>query len=108
MNSMSTIPTSVTEEQFNQHIEPFVSRAKRGFVSNIPLYKIFNYMLYRLYTGCQWQALPIAADMNDPSRKEISCDAVYYHFRKWSGDGSLERVWQHTVQQLKEELDLSV
>jgi transposase len=105
---MSTIPTSVTEEQFNQHIEPFVSRAKRGFVSKIPLYKIFNYMLYRLYTGCQWQALPIAADVNDPSRKEISCDAVYYHFRKWSGDGSLERVWQHTVQQLKEELDLSV
>src|SRR5215470_18665505 len=105
---MSTIPTSVTEEQFNQHRLPFLTTAKRGYVSKIPLYKIFNYMLYRLHTGCQWEAVPIAADVNDPSRREISHHTVYYHFRKWSGDGSLERVWRHSIQILKDELDLSV
>lgn len=65
-------------------------------------------MLYRLYTGCQWEEVPIQPDVHDPSRREISRDAVYYHFRKWSRDGSLERVWQHSIQVLKDELDLSV
>jgi len=105
---MSAIPTSVTEEQFREHILPFVSTAKRGFVSSIPLYRIFNYMLYRLHTGCQWEEVPIAPDADNPAEKEISWWAVYYHFRKWSRDGSLERVWQHSVQMVKEKLDLSV
>jgi len=51
---MSTIPTSLTEKQFDEHILPYISTAKRGFESKIPLFKIFNYILYRLHTGCQW------------------------------------------------------
>src|SRR5262245_50680016 len=105
---MSAIPTSVTEGQFREHILPFVSTAKRGYVSSIPLYKIFNYMLYRLHTGCQWEEVPIAPDTENPADKEISGWAVYYHFRKWSRDGSLKRVWQHSVQVVKDKLDLSV
>lgn len=43
-----------------------------------------------------------------PSRKkEISWQAVYYHWRKWSADGSLERVWQYSLQTIQSELDLS-
>jgi transposase len=105
---MSTIPTSVTEEQFKTHILPFLNTAKRGYVSKIPLYKMFNYVLYRLHTGCQWEELPIAHDPEDPTVGEISWWAVYYHFRKWSQDGSLARVWQHSIQMVKEDLDLSV
>lgn len=81
---MSAIPTSVTETGFNTHILPFLSTAKRGYVSRIPLYKVFNYVLYRLHTGCQWAEVPIE-EVDD-----ISWWAVYYHFRKWSRDGSLE------------------
>jgi transposase len=99
---MSAIPTSVTEAQFNMHILPFVSVAKRGYVSKIPLYKIFNYVLYRLHTGCQWAQVPIeAAD-------DITWWAVYYHFRKWSRDGSLEQVWQHSIEMIKDKVDTSV
>ena len=105
---MSTIKTSVTREQFEKHILPYLSTAKRGFVSSIPLYKIFNYVLYRLHTGCQWAALAIKAKADAPEQREISPDAVYYHFRKWSRDGSLERVWQHSVQAVNSLLDLSV
>jgi hypothetical protein len=79
---MSTIPTSVTEEQINAHILPFLSTAKRGFVSKIPLYRMFNYVLYRLHTGCQWDELPIAKDADNPAATEISWWAVYYHYRK--------------------------
>jgi transposase len=105
---MSTIPTSVTQEQFARHVLPFLRIAKRGFVSKIPLHKMFNYVLYRLHTGCQWEELPIAKDADNPAKAEISWWAVYYHFRKWSRDGSLERVWQHSVQMVKADLDVSV
>jgi transposase len=104
---MSTIPTSVTEEQFAVHIYPHLSKAKRGYECKIPLYKVFNYILYRLHTGCQWKQLPIVADPHDPDKKEISWQAVYYHFQKWSGDGSWERVWQNSLPTIQDEMDLS-
>jgi transposase len=105
---MSTIPTSVTEEQFDEHISPFLSKAKRGYVCKIALYKVFNYILYRLHTGCQWDELPIAPDLQDPSKPEISPDAVAYHCRKWSRDGSFRRVWEYSILTIKDELDLSI
>jgi hypothetical protein len=67
---MSTIPTSVTEKQFDEHIRPYISTAKRGFECQIPLYKVFNYILYRLHTGCQWDELPIDPDPDDPEKKK--------------------------------------
>lgn len=105
--TMSSIPTEVTPEQFEQHVESHLSKAKRGFVSKIPLFKIFNYILHFLYTGCQWKKLPIDKDPNDPEKKELTYWAVYHHFRKWSKDGSLEKVWKNSIWAIQEELDLS-
>lgn len=104
---MSTIPTSVTEKQFDEHIRPYISTAQRGFECQIPLYKVFNYILYRYHTGCQWDELPIDPDLEQPEKKEISYHAVYYHFRKWSRDGSLENVWQHSILCIQDDLNLS-
>lgn len=105
---MNHIPTHLSPAQFAEHIEPHLSKAKRGYVSKIPLYKIFNYILYVLYTGCQWAQVPIDPDPEDPTRKELSHDAVYYHFRKWSRDGSLLRVWHQSIVTNKDRVDLSV
>ena len=69
-NPMSQIPTSVTEEQFIDHIRPHLSVAKRGYECKIDLYKVFNYILYRLYTGCQWEMLPIEHDEQHPEKKK--------------------------------------
>lgn len=52
---MSKIPTELTEKQFAEHIEPYLSKAERGFVCTIPLYRVFNYILYWLHTGCQYR-----------------------------------------------------
>jgi len=68
---MSTIPTSVTEEQFEQHIRPYLKTAARGFECKIALYKVFNYILKRLHTGCQWSQLPIASDPSHPEKKKL-------------------------------------
>lgn len=104
---MSTIPVSLTEKQFNEHVLPYISVAKRGYVSKIPLYKIYNYILYRLHTGCQWYQLPIASLADGSDKNEISYHAVYYHFRKWSKDGSLKRVWQASILRILAYLKLS-
>jgi transposase len=90
---MSTIPTSVTEEQFNQHILPFLNVAKRGYECKISLHRVFNLILYRLHTGCQWKQVPMLGGMlGDEDTKVLSWQAVYYHYSKWSRDGSLQRV----------------
>jgi transposase len=67
---MSTIPTSLTEKQFDAYVRPYLSTAQRGYESKIALYKIFNYMLYRLHTGCQWERLPIDPDPANPEKKK--------------------------------------
>jgi len=33
--------------------------------------KVFNSILYRLYTGCQWEALPIE---NNPQHPDLQSD----------------------------------
>jgi transposase len=104
---MSTIPESVTEEQFKDYILPYLTTARRGYVSKTPLHRLFNLILYRLHTGCQWHRLPVAPDaIERQKRNEPSWQAVYHHWHKWSGDGSLEKVWHHSIEQIKEKLDL--
>jgi hypothetical protein len=70
--TMSTIPTSVTEAQFEQYIRPYLKTAQRGYECKIALYKIFNYILKRLHTGCQWSQLPIASSPSEPEKKKLA------------------------------------
>lgn len=67
---MSTIKTSLRETEVNEHIYPHISVAKRGYACKIPLFKVFNYTLYKLHTGCQWSQLAIARD--SAGKKEMA------------------------------------
>ncbi len=40
-----------------------------------------------------------------PDKKEISYHAVYYHYRKWSRDGSLERVFEQSILSIQAQVD---
>ncbi len=102
---MARIPTEVTKGQFTRYIRPYLSTARRGYESDIPLYKIFNLILYKLYTGCPWPALPIEKD--EDGQPVMSYQVPYYHFRKWSRDGSLQRLFDASVISIKGELNLS-
>ena len=104
---MSTIPESVTEAQFKAYILPHLTVAQRGYVSKTPLHGIFNLILYREHTGCQWDCLPVSKTAEErEQRNEPSWQAVYDHWSKWSRAGSLERVWQASIELVKEDLDL--
>jgi transposase len=99
------IPTHVNEIQFQRHIEPCLSKAKRGYISEQPLYTIFNYILYKRYTGCQWPALPI--EHGSDGLPVMSYQVPYYHFRKWSNDGSLQRLFDASIITITGELNVS-
>ena len=99
------IPTELTELQFQIYIEAYLSKAKHGFVSEQPLYKIFNHILYKLYTGCPWQALPI--EKGQDGQPVMSYQVPSYHFRKWSKDGSLQQLFDASILSVKGELNLS-
>ncbi len=49
----------------------------------LELRAVVNGMLYVLKTGCQWATLPACYP---------AWQSVYYHFRKWCRDGTLERL----------------
>ena len=102
---MAKIPIEVTKPQFEQHFRPHLSTAKRGYECKIPLYKVFNYVIYKLRTGCQWEFLPI--DKTADGVPEISYQVPYYHFRKWSHDGSLQRLLDASIMTIRGELNLS-
>lgn len=69
---MSKIPTKLTEKQFMEHIDPYLSQAKRGFTSQISRYQVFNYILYWLHTGCQWEEIPIASVPGSEKKKSVT------------------------------------
>ena len=66
-------------------------------------YQVVEAILYRLKTGCQWRELP----MKQFFRKKYRWQSVYFHFQKWSKDGSLEKVWQTVLEKHRHLLDLS-
>lgn len=64
---------------------------------------VIQAILYRLKTGCQWRELP----MKQFFKKAYKWNSVYYHFQKWSKDGSWEEVWQILLEKHQDLLDMS-
>jgi hypothetical protein len=74
------IPTKVARKDFNRDIEPHLHRPKKGPKPKLSLYKIFNYILYVLHTGIQWEQLKT-------NRKELHYTNVYKWHNRWSKNG---------------------
>jgi transposase len=99
------LPKRVTEKQFNRFFLPFLSLPKRSRKFKIPLWRVFNYILYQLRTGCQWEELPIRIDPAT-GKKEIAHTSVWKWFNRWSGDGSFERAFTESVKLLHQKKKL--
>lgn len=97
------LPIKVTQNEFNNYIKPYLSKGKRGPKPKVSYYKIFNYILYVLHTGIQWDQLITC-------RGEIYWTNVYKHHNRWSKDGSYQRLFESSVEVLDKlgKLDLSV
>jgi len=58
------LPTELTLKEFQKFFLPYLSLPKRGIIpAPERLHAIFNYILYQLHTGCQWNKLPIKINL---------------------------------------------
>jgi hypothetical protein len=96
------LPTQVLQKDFNRYVLPYLSKGKRGKKPKLSYYKIFNYVLYVLHTGMQWNELRTYSD-------EIYWTNIYKHHNRWSKDGSYRSLFGSSVECLRDnnKLDLS-
>jgi hypothetical protein len=53
------IPVQLSEPEFTAFILPHLSMPKRGPKCKLGYHRVFNLILWVLYTGMQWKCLPI-------------------------------------------------
>ena len=58
------IPVQLSEPEFTAFILPHLSMPKRGPKCKLGYYRVFNLILWVLYTGMQWKCLPVPKDLN--------------------------------------------
>ena len=97
------LPKKISRKEFNQYIAPHMHKPIKGPPPKISLYKIFNYILYVLHTGIQWDQLKTY-------HNELHWSNVYKWHNRWSKDGSYQNLFLASVIELQEQglLDLSV
>ena len=104
----TSIPVQLSEPEFEAFILPHLSMPKRGPKCKLGYYRVFNLILWVLYTGMQWKCLPIPHDAQ--GKAAIHYTTVYKVFARWADDGSLWQAFLASVRHLAVEkhLDTSV
>src|ERR671926_55156 len=92
------IPVQLSEPEFTAFILPHLSMPKRGPKCKLDYYRVFNLILWLLYTGMQWKCLPIPHDNN--GKPAIHYTPIYKVFARWADDGSLWQAFLASVRHL--------
>jgi transposase len=83
----TSIPVQLSEPEFTAFLLPHLSMPKRYSKYKIYYYRIFNLILWVLYTAMQWKCLPVPQDSHETPA--IHYTTVYNVFATWTDDGSL-------------------
>jgi transposase len=106
----ATTPISVqlSATEFKEFILPHLSMPKRGPKCKLAYHRLFNLILWVLYTGMQWKCVPVPQATN--GKPAMHYTTVYRAFAKWVDDGSLWQAFVASVRHLAAEkhLDVSV
>src|SRR5215813_1581033 len=102
------IPVQLSEPEFATFILPHLSMPQRGPKCKLGYHRVFNLILWLLYTGMQWKCLPVPTDPD--GTPAIHYTTVYKVFAKWADDGSLWQAFVASVRHLatEKQLDISV
>src|ERR687894_3326406 len=103
---ITPIPVQLAETEFNEFIFPHLSMPKRGPRCKIGYHRLFNLILWVLYTGMQWKCLPMLKDAH--GKPDLHYTTVYRAFAKWADDGSLQQAFMANVGHLSDEKKLDV
>lgn len=98
--------TVFDKDTIKNEIMPYLSVAKRGYVSQGSLIEVVNAILHKLKSGGQWHQLPVEHLFGDVV---LGWNAVYHHFRKWCCRlGEWQSMFAALVRKHKDRLDMSV
>lgn len=102
------IPTVLKEKEFNEFVLPHLKSGKRGPKKKLSFFKLFNYILYLMHTGCQWENIAIEKDAE--GKKEIHHTNIYNAFRFWVKHGCFDKIFEASIARLFQAkmLDISV
>jgi transposase len=102
------IPVRLSESEFTEFIFLHLTMPKRGPKCKLGYHRLFNLILWVLYTGMQWKCLPIPQDAQ--GKPAIHYTNINRAFAKWADDGSLQQAFTASVGHLSDEkkLDLHV
>ena len=101
--NFKSLPKKVSRRDFNRYVASVLSKPIKGPKPKLSLYKIFNYIVYVLHTGIQWDQLKTR-------KNELHWSNVYKWHNRWSKDGSYQRLFEASVIHLKDtgQLDTSI
>ncbi len=102
------IPVQLSESEFTAFLLPHLSMPQRGPQCKLGYHRVFNLILWLLYTGMQWKCLPIPHDAQ--GKPAIHYTTIYKVFARWADDGSLWQAFVASVRHLATEqhLDLHI
>ena len=100
------IPVQLSAPEFEAFILPHLSMPKRGPKCKLGYYRVFNLILWVLYTGMQWKCLPVPREPD--GTPAIHYTTVYKVFAKWADDGSLWQAFVASVRHLAAEQQLDI
>lgn len=97
------LPVKVSLKDFNKYIDRHLSRSHSGPRQKVSRCKTFNYILYVLHTGIQWNQLRTY-------HNEIHWTNIYKWHNRWSKNGSYANLFETSIMLLhkKNKIDLSI
>ena len=93
-----SIPTFLKKKEFDEFVLPHLTKGSRGPETKLPFYRIFNYILKLMHTGCQWEEIPI--ENNDSGVPEIHYSNIFRIFQRWERDGCFSEIFVGSVERL--------
>ena len=102
------IPTVLSLPEFNEFVLPHLIKGSRGPDRKLSFFKLFNYILKLMHTGCQWENIPI--DKGIDGKPEIHYTNIFHAFKFWTKHGCFNKIFEASVLRLFEAkmLDTSV
>jgi hypothetical protein len=94
----NSIPVVLRENEFNEFVLPHLKKGGRGPNKKISFFKLFNYILKLMHTGCQWGNIPI--DKDETGKAEIHYTNIFNAFKFWVKHGCFDKIFEASVSKL--------
>ena len=96
---MKKLPVHILESDFAKYVLPHLSHKLGHNRQKVSCHYIFNTILFVLKSGCSWRSLQFAS-------QGVGWQNIYYHYAKWSKDGSFLKLFEASRADIRHKLSL--